>query len=170
MNGQIAESQTISRLTSVLYDSILVNKVSNQKRLNRDCDKQRSKQIDEEAANLLKFTLATFLNNICNVCFVEESSLILSLIYLDRILLKRKMSLSYEVLEELMLGCVIAAVKFNQDYHNLRYVQAVTRIQQHQITYLESWTLEALGYSLYVDQNIYKTYSFHLTSFKVSSC
>lgn len=166
MNGQIAESRIISRMTIVLYDCISAHNKQNMKKMVYECYKQQSNLI-HNAEEQMKFNFTVLLNSLCNYCFVEDSSLILSLIYLDRILLTRKLCLSYEVLQTLLLGCVIAAVKYNQDYHNLKIVHLITGIHLDQVAIIECWILEALSYCLYVNDSIYEIYSFHLTSFKI---
>jgi hypothetical protein len=134
---------------------------------NARCKSPRSQINLDETAKLLKLNLDYFINNICKVCYVEESSLILSLIYLDRIISKKRLSLDFDALNKLFVGCIIAAVKFNQDYHGLNKMQAITGFHQHLLNCIETWTLEALGYSLYVDKKIYQTYAFHLASLKM---
>lgn len=179
MYGFAAGSDTISRISFVVYDSIFAKRSStnNQpkqiKGLSSVTNEERSLNIKnkhflDDTAKAMKSSLAAFICKICRACFVEESSLILSLIYLDRIFLKQQIFLDIESLYKVVVGCIIAAVKYNQDYHSLNMMQSITAIQPHHLVSIETWALEALSYKLYVDQIIYETYAFHLSSFKLS--
>lgn len=166
--NNLNESKTICRMTAVICDSILINRLPYEKKLDQVHNKQRSKKFHDETDMLLKNNLASFISNICSACYVEESSLILSLVYLDRVILNTKVILTQDNLKEILIGCVIAAVKFNQDYHCIRNIDAVTGLHPFHISYIESYTLEALGYSLFVSEITFETYSFHLASFKAT--
>lgn len=179
MSGFAFESETISRISFVVYDSIYAKRLLKNKSLKANKISGSSESFSKscalkvnplfnETVKAMKLSLANFIYNISYACFVEESSLIISLIYLDRIISKQKVLLNNESLYQVVVGCVIAAVKYNQDYHCLSMMQSVTAIQPQHLSNIETWALESLSYSLYVDQTIYETYAFHLASLKLS--
>lgn len=170
------EFDAISRISIVIYDSIFAKKqslrllwLSNYMSLNsfeKSCSSiKQVKHSTCEANKAMKSILTTFILNLCSTCHIEKSTLMLSLIYLDRIFLKQPDNFNIDDLLEVVIGCIIVAIKYNQDYYFLKTLDAITSIKFHHLINIETWALEALDYSLYVDIITYNTYAHHLANF-----
>ena len=130
--------------------------------------KSQSKQIFS-SKNLPKISLSDYLHRIIKYTKIEESTVIMALIYIDRLCRKRKIMLTEYNVYRILFGSILAAIKFNEDkfYSNIFYAK-IGGVEVKQLNQLEYEFLLGINFDLFVDAKMYQKYEMTLlkNSFK----
>ena len=98
---------------------------------------------------------------------VNESTIILILIYIDRICNMNHFILTYYNIHKLILAAFILAIKYNEDkYYHMIYYSKMGGVTLSELNYLESEYLILIDYKLFVDTKLYNKYYNDLMSLK----
>ena len=102
------------------------------------------------------------------VCFVPRSpTMILILIYIDRICNYNNIQLNYRNIFKLILASTLVAIKFNEDVHySLEVYAKIGGVQPSEMENLEFHFLILIKFALNVDKKLYDKYSQTLLSFQ----
>ena len=109
-----------------------------------------------------KISILEYINRIIKYTYLEKSSLIVSLIYLDRICLKDILITDYNI-HRLLLISIIMSIKINEDkiYSNEYYAQ-VGGISLKEFNNLEREYLIFLNFDLFVSYEEYSKYQSYI--------
>lgn len=120
--------------------------------------KAQSKQIFT-SRNLPKISLSDYINRIMKYTKIEETTLTLALIYIDRVCKKNKILLTEYNVYRLLFAGVIIALKYNEDkfYSNVFYAK-IGGLEIKQLNCLEVEFVIALNFDLFVDNKIFEKY------------
>ena len=144
----------------------IINIISNL--LNKICE-QSPKKLKENENEITKpflsktipsISIKNFFERICNLTKIENSTLILILIYIDRICEFNEIELNYFNIHKLIIASLIISIKYNEDffYSNKIYAK-ICGISREEINKLEIEFLKLLEFNLFVDDEIYFQYS-----------
>ena len=98
---------------------------------------------------------------------VNESTIILILIYIDRICNMNHFILTYYNIHKLILSTFILAIKYNEEnYYSMTYYSKIGGITLSELNNLESECLILIGYNLFVKTNLFEKYYNGLLSLK----
>ena len=105
-------------------------------------------------------SIKNFFERICNFCKIENSTLILILIYIDRFCDFNEIQLNYFIIHKLIIASLIISIKFNEDnfYSNKIYAK-ICGINKEEINKLEIEFLKLIDFNLFVDEEIFFEYS-----------
>ena len=104
-------------------------------------------------------TLEAFLKRIIKYTKMEDSTMILMLVYLDRYCEKTNVSLNDKNVHRLMFFSVMAAIKYNEDeFCKNSYYALVAGLPVKEFNYLEQMFMRGIDYSLYVSKYNYDVY------------
>ena len=96
---------------------------------------------------------------ILKYCMPEPSTIIMCLIYIDKICENSNMQLTHLNIHRLILACMIMAIKFNEDdYYSNEYYAKVGGISMKEMNQLESNTLVLLDFNVFIDDVLYDNY------------
>ena len=105
-----------------------------------------------------KITISDFLNRIILYSKIEISTLILSLIYLNKILEKGLLLTEYNV-HKLLCISILIAIKYNEDkISNNNYYAQIFGLSLKEMNNLENSYLNLIDYKLYIDQEFVKNF------------
>ncbi len=97
---------------------------------------------------------------------VEDSTLVLTLIYCDKICGLNNFLIQPHNIHRLFISCCLLAIKYNEDcFYTNEYYAKVGGIDLNEMNYLERCCIELLNFDLFVDQNIYNKYVNYLINF-----
>ena len=139
------------------------------------CDKNESQPINFNSNILKPFTTKTrpsisikdYLLRLSKFTKMEESTMILVLIYIDRIGNYTNFQLTYENIYKLILASAFVAIKFNEDIHySLEVYAKIGGVPPSELEYLEFHFLILIKFALNVNKTLYDKYSESLTSFQ----
>ena len=100
-----------------------------------------------------------FLERVVKYCQPEPSTFIISLIYLDNILLNTKTKLTYMNSYKLFYTCFVLSMKFNEDRHNSnKFYAKVCGVNINDFLLMEYRALKYLDFSLFIQAETYELY------------
>ena len=139
------------------------------------CYKNESQPINFNSNILKPFTTKTrpsisikdYLLRLSKFTKMEESTMILVLIYIDRICNYNKIQLLYQNIFKIILASAFVAIKFNEDIHySLEVYAKIGGVPPSELEYLEFHFLILIKFALNVNKTLYDKYSESLTSFQ----
>ena len=139
------------------------------------CDKNEPQLMNSNHSILKPFTTKTrpsisikdYLLRLTQFTKMEESTMILILIYIDRICNYNKIQLIYNNIFKLILASAFVAIKFNEDIHySLEVYAKIGGVPPSELEYLEFHFLILIKFALNVDRTLFDKYSETLVSFQ----
>ena len=89
----------------------------------------------------------------------EDSTIIISLIYIDRICKKRGIVLSKYNIHRLLFTAILIAAKYNEDIiYDIMYYSKIGGVTKKELLILESEFLKLIDFNLFVPNKIYQKY------------
>jgi Fe-S cluster assembly ATPase SufC len=105
-------------------------------------------------------SIQNFLERLTKYSKMENNTLILILIYIDRFCDINKVRLNYFNIHKLIIASLIVSIKYNEDYYYSNKIYAkICGISREEINKLEIEFLKLLEFNLFVDDEIYFQYS-----------
>lgn len=90
---------------------------------------------------------------------ISQSTLIIALIYLDRLFREHNVIIDEYTVHRLIIGSILLALKYNEDLvYTQSYYARVAGVLKKEIILIETQILKTMDYKLYVDNGAYETY------------
>ena len=119
------------------------------------------------AKSIPKISISDYLVRILKYSFIERNTLIISLIYIDRLCEISKITLTYYNIHRILVGSILIAIKYNEDsIYNNKYYSEVAGVSLKELNLIEKKFIELCNCKMFVSNNIFEHYSFYLESFK----
>lgn len=116
--------------------------------------------------NPSKVTLQYFFGRIRRYSQIEKSTLIIILIYIDRVCITSGIILNPHNIHRLILGCLILAIKYNEDvYYNNEYYAKIGGVPLDEINKLEYKSFELIEQNLFISDDIFEKYLAYITHY-----
>ena len=116
--------------------------------------------------NPSKVTLQYFFGRIRRYSQLEKSTLIIILIYVDRMCITSGIILNPHNIHRLILGCLILAIKYNEDvYFNNEYYAKIGGVSLDEINSLEYASFQLMEHNLFISDDIYDKYLAYITHY-----
>ena len=104
-------------------------------------------------------SLYNYLHRIQKYLSVEDNTLILSLIYIDRICKEGKYMINYYNVHKILLVAIILAIKFNEDiYYTNCYFAKIGGVSIDELNKMEEKFAFAIQFNLFVEKSLYDKY------------
>ena len=110
-----------------------------------------------------KISLFDYLLRIKKYSEIENSTIIISLIYIDRICKRNQIILTKYNIHRILFTAILISVKYNEDiiYDNSFYSK-VAGVPAEELISLEKAFLKMIGFELFISDEIYKKYCDYL--------
>lgn len=119
------------------------------------------------AKSIPKISINDYLLRIHKYSFIERNTLIISLIYIDRLCDLSKITLTYYNIHRILVGAILIAIKYNEDaIYNNKYYSEVAGVSLNELNLIESKFIELCNCEMFVSNNAFENYSCYLESFK----
>ena len=113
-----------------------------------------------------KISITKYIRRLIKHSNPEPSTLILAVIYFDRICNNGKINLCYSNVYKLILISLVLAIKYNEEYfESNEFYGKVGGLKIKSINKLEIHALKVLNFNLYVKEEIYETYVNQFSAF-----
>ena len=90
---------------------------------------------------------------------LEPSTILIALIYIDRICEVSNLQLNSYNIHRLLLACLVISIKYNEDdYYSNEYYAKVGGISLKELNVLEYTILIFLNFELFIDEALYENY------------
>ena len=119
------------------------------------------------SGNLIpNISIKDYLLRIQNYANIEKSTLILSLIYIDRLCNQGKVTLTYYNIHRILFSAVLISIKYNEDnFYDNKYYAQIAGVKLKELKTLEYFFIKMLNCNLYVNREDYDKYEGYLDNY-----
>jgi hypothetical protein len=129
---------------------------------------ERQKRLSFHSKTPASVTLAEYIERILKYTHIEESTLIIALIYIDRLCDRQNVILSENNIHRIVLAAIILATKYNEDdFYSNNYYSKVGGISVQELNILEYEFSKLVKYSLFIREDIYEKYNIYLAQYRL---
>lgn len=167
-NNIVQDEEEITKLNTVELISDLLKNI---------CEENKKKKIQKSISikfftnkNIPSITIKDYLIRLTNYSKINESTIILVLIYIDRITKLNHFSLTYNNIHKLILAAFILAIKYNEDiYYSMSIYSKIGGVTISELNRLEFEYIKLIQFDLFIEQKLYDKYYNDLMSLKSDS-
>ena len=110
-------------------------------------------------------TIKDYLERLYKYSKINISTVILLLIYIDRISNINKFKLTYYIIHKLILSSMVVAIKYNEDdYFSIKYYAKLGGISNAEMINLEFYFVTLLNFNLFVKIELFNKYNDNISS------
>lgn len=126
--------------------------------------KKQSKLIFS-ANSIPKISLYDYLIRIQTYTHLERSTLISSLIYIDRLCELGKLTLTYYNIHRILFAGILIAIKYNEDeFYDNKYYAEIGGVKLNELKLMEYTFLELCDFKFFISNEVYENYNNYLNS------
>ena len=112
-------------------------------------------------------SLLDYLIRIQTYTNAEKSTLIISLIYIDRICNKANITLTYYNIHRILFSAILLSIKYNEDsFYDNKYYAQIAGVKMKELKILEYNFAKMINCTFYVSKEDYEKYQIYLDNFK----
>ena len=142
--------------------------------LNNICEenKDKSENINKNikpfmTESIPSLSIKDYLTRLSLFTKINESTIILILIYIDRIGKINKFILTYRNIYKLILASMVIAIKYNEDnFFSSEVYAKLGGLSVLELNYLEFQFLILIKFSLFIEKDLFNKYYYNLLSFQ----
>jgi hypothetical protein len=114
-----------------------------------------------------KISVYDYLVRIQTYSHIEKNTLIISLIYIDKLCHKNNIFLTYYNVHRILFSAIIMAIKYNEDaFYDNKYYSEIAGLSLNELKVLEFTFIKLCDFNLFVHDDIFENYSTYLHSFE----
>ena len=115
--------------------------------------------------NISKNSLRNFIIKLAKHVKIHDSTMIITLIYIDRMCNNNNITITYNNIFQLVLTSLLIAIKYNEEKNfSFKYFASLGGITASELKILEKKFLYLINYNLYVDQRSFEKYNEDINS------
>lgn len=161
-NGKIS-TDLINAISTTL--TMIIEENKNLKNYNSILQKQN--RMIFSALSVPKISIYDYLIRIQKYSNIEKNTLILSLIFIDLLCTKSKLTLTYFNIHRILVGSILIAIKYNEDsVYNNKYYSEIAGVDIKELNSIEYKFIELCNFKMFISEKIFEHYSNYLESFK----
>jgi hypothetical protein len=152
--------------------SIILNKIIHQsKKLPNYSEILKSQEkMSFSSKKIPKISLKDYLQRIQTYSELENSTLILSLIYIDRICQIGNITLTFYNIHRILFCAIYLALKYNEDQiYNIDYYAQIAGISKKELSQIENDFIDYINFEFFVDNELYFKYENYLKTFEIEN-
>jgi hypothetical protein len=112
-----------------------------------------------------KISIKDYLERIQEYTCLEQNTLILSLIYIDRLCEIGKIILTYYNIHKILFGAILIAIKYNEDnFYDNKYYAQIAGVKISELKLMELNFIRFIDYQMFVPEEIFTNYRDYLNS------
>ena len=116
--------------------------------------------------NIPSMPIKNYLIRLCQFTKINESTIIIILIYIDRICNINKFTLTYRNIYKIILSSMVVAIKYNEDnFYSSDIYAKIGGLSIKELNYLEFHFLVLIKFSLFVEKDLFDKYYDNIMSF-----
>jgi len=110
-----------------------------------------------------KISIKDYLKRISTYTNIEKNTLIVSLIYIDRLCRVSKLTLTCYNIHRILFASILISIKYNEDnFYDNKYYSEIAGISLKELNSLENNFLNLIHFLLYVKDETFKNYESYL--------
>ena len=104
-------------------------------------------------------TIKDYLEHLYNNAKMNISTIILMIIYIDRLCKMNKIKLTFSIIHKLLLSSLIVAIKYNEDeYNTLKFYAQCGGVSKTELSILEFSFITSIDFNLFVSEDLFNKY------------
>ena len=121
------------------------------------------------SANIIpQISIYDYLKRIQTYAFMEKSTLIISLIFIDKICEKSELILTYYNIHRILFAAVLLAIKYNEDFfYDNKYYSEIAGVKIKELKLIEYNFLVLVDFNLFVKSEVYENYCENLENCQI---
>ena len=128
--------------------------------------KQQSKMAFS-ANSIPEISIKDYLIRIQTYSNIEKSTLIISLIYIDRICENSNLNLTYFNIHRILFTAVLMSIKYNEDnFYDNKFYAEIAGVKLKELNMIENNFTDMIDFKYYVDDETYEKYKDYLEGFE----
>ncbi len=161
--GKIENLSLIKSISQTLTSILETNKKSKNY---KETLKSQGKMIF--SANLIPgISVEDYLIRIQTYSNIEKSTLIISLILIDRLCQKANVTLTYHNIHRIVFSAILVSIKYNEDsYFDNKYYAEIAGVKLKELKLLEYNFISMINFNLFIQDSIYEKYRQYLDNFE----
>ena len=162
-----ASNHVIDIVADILEEIVKDNEKNDENESNKS-DSNESAIISVFTSNKTpQISIKKYLTRIMKYSKPETSTVIICLIYIDKICENSSLQLSIYNIHRIILSCMILALKYNEDdYYSNKYYAKVGGISLKELNELEYNIMVLLQFNFFIDDITYEKYQAQLNDFE----
>ena len=130
--------------------------------------KNQSKMVFS-ANTVPNISIKDYLTRIQTYSNIEKSTMILSLIYIDRICEIADLTLTYFNIHRILFAAVLMAIKYNEDnFYDNKFYSEIAGVKLKELKMIEYTFLDLIDFQMFIDDQTYEKYQQYLENIEVS--
>ena len=132
----------------------------------KDIIKQQSK-MPFSANSIPEISIEDYLIRIQTYSNIEKSTLIISLIYIDRICENSNLNLTYFNIHRILFAAVLMSIKYNEDnFYDNKFYAEIAGVKLKELNMIENNFSDMIDFKYFVDDETYEKYKNYLEGFE----
>ena len=128
---------------------------------------RKQKKMIFSANTVPNISIYDYLIRIQTYSNIEKNTLILSLIYIDRLCEIGHLTLTYYNIHRIIFVSILIAIKYNEDcFYDNKYYSEIAGVKLKELNIMENIFVEMCQFKFYVSFEIFEKYSQYLNSFE----
>ena len=161
----ISKSEEYVPMKMIEIISDLLNNICEENKVKSDSINKNIKPFMTESIPSL--SIKDYLTRLSQFTKINESTIILILIYIDRIGKINKFILTYRNIYKLILASMVIAIKYNEDnFFSSEVYAKLGGLSVLELNYLEFQFLILIKFSLFIEKDLFDKYYYNLLSFQ----
>ena len=130
--------------------------------------KNQSKMVFS-ANTVPNISIKDYLTRIQTYSNIEKSTMILSLIYIDRICEIADLTLTYFNIHRILFAAVLMAIKYNEDnFYDNKFYSEIAGVKLKELKLIEYTFLDLIDFQMIIDDETYEKYQQYLENIEAS--
>ena len=116
--------------------------------------------------NIPNISIENYLKRIQTYSNIEKNTLIISLIFIDRLCKKCNLTLTYHNVHRILFTAILISIKYNEDnFYDNKYYSQIGGVKLKELRALEYNFVNMVNFKLFVDEEIFEKYRLYLDNF-----
>ena len=130
--------------------------------------KNQSKMVFS-ANTVPNISIKDYLTRIQTYSNIEKSTMILSLIYIDRICEVADLTLTYFNIHRILFAAVLMAIKYNEDnFYDNKFYSEIAGVKLKELKLIEYTFQDLIDFQMFIDDETYEKYQQYLENIEAS--
>ena len=157
-SNDISISKLIYSISQALHNVITQNKTNNNNNIQRSNNRFHATKVPQ-------ISIYDYLLRIKTYSQLEDTTLIVSLILIDRFVQQSNIPLSYNNIHRILFTAVLISIKYNEDsIFTNNYYADIAGVSVKELFNLENDFLYFLNFNLYIDPTLFAQYNLYLNN------
>jgi hypothetical protein len=137
------------------------------------CNENTNKYNNEKNNRLEKHFLSInpsisvkdYLERLYKYTKINSSTIVMILIYIDRLCNINKLKLTYSIIHKLILSSMVVAIKYNEDeYYPMKFYAKLGGISLAELNFLEFYFISLINFNLFIKKELFDKYNDYISS------